>query len=140
MKYYSTFALLILFIVCGFAQTKNTASDFNGLGLYKFYENDNIKVRLNEIVRTDSIYDNNIGHHIYKWFDKLDTLVQELKFNHFQSDTRRAYLTRHLYNKNGKIILYELFNMEGKLLEGFKYEYTVKGLLTKKEKIDKADN
>lgn len=90
---------------------------------------------MNEIVRTDSTYDNRTGQHIYNSFDKLDTLVQELKYNFFQSDTRRAYLTRNLYDRNGKIIIYELFNMEGKRLEGFKFRYNDKRLLTKKEKI-----
>jgi len=135
MRYYLTFFILLWLFSCSFGQTVSKRIVSKGLGLFEFYENDSVKIRMNEIVRTDSTYDNRTGQHIYNSFDKLDTLVQELKYNFFQSDTRRAYLTRNLYDRNGKIIIYELFNMEGKRLEGFKFRYNDKRLLTKKEKI-----
>jgi hypothetical protein len=90
---------------------------------------------MNEIIRTDSAFNKKTGQHIYNSFDRLDTLVQQLTYNYFQSDTREAYLTRNLYDKNGNIFLYELFNMEGKRIEGFRYEYDNSGMLTKEEKI-----
>ena len=42
-------------------------------------------------------------------------------------------MTRNIYNRDGKIILYELFNMEGIEIERYKSEYNNKGQVIKKE-------
>ena len=43
-----------------------------------------------------------------------------------------GYLTQNIYNEQGKVILYELFNMEGLEIERYKFDYNKMGLLTKK--------
>jgi hypothetical protein len=139
MRYLVIIFLLTLLQFCSAGQKKEAEKQLNGLGHFEFYQDELTKIRLREIVRTDSIYENETGLKFYKSFDKFDTLLLELKYNSFQSDTRRAYLTRNLYDRKGKIIIYELYNMEGKRLEGIKYNYNDKGLLTSTDKLGNDD-
>jgi hypothetical protein len=94
-------------------------------------ENDTIQTRLKDIVKTDT--SKNSCYLIYKSFDNRDSLVSELKYYQCQSNTKNGYLTRNIFNQKGKIILYELFNMEGLDIERYKFDYNNKGQLTKKK-------
>jgi hypothetical protein len=102
-------------------------------GAFRIYQNDTIRDRLKEIVRTDSMNIPESGYLIYKSYDKKDTIVQELKYFQAQNNTKYGYLTENIYNEQGRIILYELFNMEGLEIERYKFDYNNMGLLTKKE-------
>ena len=127
MRYTLIIGLLIYFSNC-YAQTDNIEHRF---GQFRYYQNDTIQTRLKEIVRTDS--SKNSCNLIFKSFDKLDSLVSELNYYQCQNNTKNGYLTRNIYNRDGKIILYELFNMEGLEIERYKFDYNNKGQITKKE-------
>jgi hypothetical protein len=86
-----------------------------------------------KLLYTDSIKNPDICYLIFNSFDKLDTLVSELKYYQCQNNTKNGYLTRNIYNKFGKIIIYELFNMEGLEIERYKFDYNDKGQLIQKE-------
>jgi hypothetical protein len=119
-----------LFQFCNSGHKTKTEKHHDWQGLFKFYQDEWTKERLSEIVRTDSILENENRLKIFKSFDIVDSLILEMKYNTFQSDTRKPYLTRNLFNEKGKVIVYELYNMEGKRLEGFKYLYSEKGQMT----------
>ncbi|MDD3281783.1 MAG: hypothetical protein PHC83_09485 [Bacteroidales bacterium] len=70
---------------------------------------------------------------IFKSFDRLDSLVSELKYYQCQNNSKNGYLTRNIYNQKGNVILYELFNMEGLEIERYQFEYNNAGQITKKE-------
>ena len=120
----------MIFLSSCYAQTKVNDHKF---GQFRYYQNDTIQARLKEIVRTDSIKNPDICSLIFKSFDKHDTLVAELKYYQCQNNTKNRYLTRNIYNKFGKIILYELFDMEGLEIERYKFDYNDKGQLIQKE-------
>jgi len=101
-------------------------------GEFIFYQDIAIKTRLKEIVKTDTIT-KEIGYLIYKSYDENDTLARELIYYLAQNNTKSRYLTCNTYNKKGKIILYELFNIEGLKIEQYNYKYRVDGLLDQKE-------
>ncbi|VBB44196.1 exported hypothetical protein [uncultured Paludibacter sp.] len=127
MKLSLIFGLLISLSNC-FAQKVDNENKF---GQFKYYQNDTIQKRLKDIVRTDSIKSS--CDLFYKSYDRNDSLVSELKYFQCQSNTKNGYLTRNIYRKDGKIILYELFNMEGTEIERYKFDYNEKGKITKKE-------
>lgn len=101
-------------------------------GEFTFYQDNVIKTRLKEIIKTDTIKEK-IGYLIYKSYDANDSLVRELRYYLAQDNTKRRYLTCNTYNENGKLILYELFNIEGFKLEQYNYKYRADGLLDQKE-------
>ena len=104
----------------------------NEFGNFKFFQDKVIKTRLKEIVRTDTIKDE-IGYLIYKSYDVNDSLVRELSYYLVQNNTKSKYLTCNIYNEKGKIISYELFNIEGLKIEQYIYKYRTDGLLAQKE-------
>ena len=73
------------------------------------------------------------------WLRKVEhcylpvTIVQELKYYQAQNNTKHGYLTQNIYNEQGKVILYESFNLEGLVIERYKFDYNNLGLMTKKE-------
>ncbi len=119
--------LLICFSNC-YSQKDSKGSRF---GQFKYYHNDTIQNRLKDIVRTDSI--KKTCYLIFKSYDKSDSLVSELKYYQCQSNTKNGYLTRNIYSAEGKIILYELFNMEGIEIERYKFDYDNQGQIIIKE-------
>lgn len=127
MRFTLTIGLLIYLSNC-YAQIDNSEHKF---GQFRYYQNDTIQTRMKDIVRTDS--SKNSCYLIFKSFDRLDFLVAELKYYQCQNNTKNGYLTRNIYNQNGKIILYELFNMEGLEIERYKFDYNNAGQITKKE-------
>jgi hypothetical protein len=106
-------------------------------GELKFYTNELIKKRLKEIIRTDSSSQNESSYIIYKAYDIENKIVRQLKYYQDQSNSQKGFLSRRIYNKNGGIILYELFNMRGIKLEQCNFEYNTKGLIIKKEWTDR---
>ncbi|MGE5437619.1 MAG: hypothetical protein ACM3O3_10360 [Syntrophothermus sp.] len=124
---------LLIFSFIGCKAQNDKAIKNEKFGAFKIYPNDTILARQKEIVRTDSLIIPESGYLIYKSFDKNDTIVQELKYYQAQNNTKQGYLTQNIYNEQGKIILYELFNMEGLEIERYKFEYNNMELLTKKE-------
>ena len=127
MRYTFIIGLLIYFSNC-YAQIDNNEHKF---GQFIYYQNDTIQTRLKDIVKTDS--SKNSCYLIFKSFDKLDSLVSELKYYQCQNNTKNEYLTRNIYSQNGKVILSELFNMEGHEIERYKFDYNNAGQITKKE-------
>ncbi|MFC0878833.1 hypothetical protein ACE01N_19715 [Saccharicrinis sp. FJH2] len=127
MRFSFIFGLLIFFSSC-YAQLDDNEHKF---GQFKYYQNDTIQTRLKDIVRTDSIKSS--CDLIYKSYDRNDSLVSELKYNQCQSNSKNGYLTRNIYRRDGKIILYELFNMEGNIIERYKFDYNNKGQIIMKE-------
>ena len=119
--------LIFSFIGCKAQNDKGLKNE--KFGAFRIYQNDTIRDRLKEIVRTDSMNIPESGYLIYKSYDKKDTIVQELKYYQAQSNTKQGYLTQNIYNEQGKLILYELFNMEGLEIELYKFEYNDVGLL-----------
>lgn len=121
----------ILLLSCQ-GQANKQDSTKHEFGKFKFYQDNVVKTRLKEIVRTDTIKEE-IGYFIYKSYDVNDSLVRELMFYVFQDNTKSRYLTCNTYNEKGKIILYELFNIEGLKIEQYIYKYRADGLLWQKE-------
>jgi hypothetical protein len=107
-------------------------NDFR-FGGFKFYTDKIIQNRLKEITRTDSIYTEESTYLIYKSYDANSIMVKELRYFQGQSNSKRAYLIRNVFNTEGKTILYELFNMEGETLERCKFKYNPHGFLIEKE-------
>jgi hypothetical protein len=123
--------LIFSFISCQAQNDKRLKNEI--FGALRIYQNDTIRARLKGIVRTDSMNIPESGYLIYKSYDKKDIIVQELKYYQAQSNTKHGYLTQNIYNEQGKLILYELSNMEGLQIERYKFDYNDVGLLTKKE-------
>jgi len=124
---------LLIFSLIGCNAQNDKAIKNGKFGAFRYYQNDTINARLKEIVRTDSMKIPESGYLIFKSYDNKDTIVQELKYYQAQNNTKNAYLTQNIYNEYGKIILYELFNMEGLEIERYKFDYNNLGLKTKKE-------
>jgi len=127
----------ILFFNCQ-RQINKQDSAGHEFGKFKFYQDNIIKSRLKEIVKTVTIKEKT-GYLIYKSYDVNDSLDRELIYYLAQDNTKRRYLTCNTYNNKGKIILYELFNMEGLKIEQYNYTYRKDGLLAKKESFGSGE-
>lgn len=78
---------------------------------FQYYQNDTIKELLKGIVRTDST--KKTCYLIFKSFDKENSLIEDLQYYQCQNNSKAPYLTRKVYDKKGKLIFQEIFNMEG---------------------------
>lgn len=114
-------------------QTSKLDNPRHEFGEFKFSQDNEIKTRLKDIVKTDTIKEEETGYLIYKSYDVNDSLVRELSYYLAQNNTKSRYLTRNIYNEKGKIISYELFNVEGLKIEQYIYKYRTDGLLAQKE-------
>lgn len=107
MKLIIILGLLFSLVSCQSPQQKSI--DF------EYYQNDTILKLLKTVVRTDSI--KTTCYLTFKSFDKRDSLVTELNYYQCQNNSKDEYLNRRVYDRQGKLVLHQKFNMEGLELE-----------------------
>ena len=123
----------MMLILTSTAQTVIKEDSVKVQMLQNLYLSDSLQTQIEKIVRTDSMKSDDTSYYIYKSYDSRDSLVQELRYYTSQSNSDRGYLTRNIYNENGKILLYEHLSILGTAIERYKYTYNERGLLIKKE-------
>ncbi len=114
MRYLIILCLLISFACDNSARQKAGQRSAQKTDYFDYFQNDTIESLLEGIVRTDS---NMTGCYLtFRSFDKYDSLVTELKYYQCQNNAKDLYLTRTVYDRQRKMILREIFNMEGSLI------------------------
>jgi len=111
MRHITIPGLLVFLACCYFPGPKGGQEP----GSFAYYQNDTIQKLLKGIVRTDS--SETTCYLTFRSFDKSDSLVTELKYYQCQDNSKAGYLTRSVYDQQGKLVLHETFNIEGFELE-----------------------
>jgi len=111
MKHIITIGLGAFLVCCHSSRQKPAQKPT----LFEYYKNDTIRELLKAVIRTDSI--NTTCYLTFKSFDQRDSLVTELNYYKCQNNSKAEYLIRNVYDRQGKLILREIFNMEGSEIE-----------------------